>query len=100
MKFERQETEQGVELSLAGEPDWSFFNRLADSLQEHLNGDWQSQLDGLDQRYWDLRIGDALLTLHLDEDCGISLYVASDAPDGAASRIQLERAAKFLAAYR
>ena len=35
------------------------------------------RLDGLDERYWDLEVGDQMVTLYLQHYLGISLYTPS-----------------------
>lgn len=84
---------------VSDDSDWSLFNTIATSLETHLQGSWTAQLDGLDQRYWDLRVGDAIITLHLEHYLGIMLFVAQQAPDQAASETLLESAIDYLSSF-
>ena len=74
-----------AEIALSEESDWQRFEELADAIQRACGGTWTVRLDGPDQRYWDLAVGNALVTLHLEHSLGISLFAARDAPDREAS---------------
>jgi len=50
------------------------FLAVADWLRTELGGELLKRLDGPDQRYWDFRIGDKVLTLHSEHYLGVSLY--------------------------
>jgi hypothetical protein len=58
--------------------DWNLFNRIADFIAEEFNGHWLEKVDGLEQRYWDIGIENAVLTLHLEHYLGISLFPAKE----------------------
>lgn len=85
-----------LELVISEQSDWNEFDALAAKIQQHVGGTWVSQLDGLDQRYWDLRVGNAVVTLHLEHDAGISLFPSADVGDPEASAGLLRRIAAFL----
>lgn len=91
---------EGAELILSDQGDWELFDEVAAALREHFGGEWTSQADGLDQRYWDLQVGDAVVTLHLEHNAGVSLYPARDAADPDAASALLRDLAKFLRRYR
>ncbi len=57
------------------------FDSIAQAIVQHFGGCWIEQLNGFDQRYWDLKINDVVLTLHLEHYMGISLFPAQDAGD-------------------
>lgn len=85
------------ELAISERADWRLFGDLAARLRDHFDGEWLAQLDGLDQRYWDLRVGRAVVTLHLEHHLGISLFPAQDESDREASVELVRRIAVFLA---
>lgn len=87
------------EFVLSDDSDWSLFDTIASSLESHLQGSWTAQLDGLDQRYWDLRVGDAVITLHLEHYLGIMLFVAHESPDRTASQTLLQNAINHLSSF-
>jgi hypothetical protein len=60
-----------MELEVSATADWAFFQKLADILEQGLGGSWVQKLDGLDERYWDLAVGEQMLTLHLQHYLGI-----------------------------
>ena len=67
-----------IEAQLSDQADWKLFNRIAKLIQKEFNGTWVEKLDGLDQRYWDIVIGNIKLTLHLEHYLGISLFSAKE----------------------
>ncbi|WP_248800598.1 hypothetical protein [Pseudomonas sp. MWU13-2105] len=67
-----------MELNISESSDWYLFERIAQTLEQGLNGTWARKLDGLDQRYWDLLVDDQIITLHLEHYLGISLLVSCD----------------------
>jgi len=75
------------------------FEELARALKGNLGGDWTEQLNGPDQRYWDLRVGNGVITLHLEHYLGISIFPASDSHDQQASTALIEKAYVFLSNY-
>jgi len=71
------------------------FDEVTARVARELGGEWVAKLDGLDQRYWDLRRGAGVVTFHLDTFAGISAFPATDA-DPAASRALLEEVRALL----
>lgn len=65
-----------MELRISEVADWHLFEVIARQLEQDLQGVWAQRVDGLDQRYWDLRVDDQILTLHLEHHLGISLFNA------------------------
>ena len=65
-----------TEAQLSDQSDWKLFNRIAKIIEKEFHGAWVEKLDGLDQRYWDVVIGNTTLTLHLEHYLGISLFPA------------------------
>ncbi len=63
------------------ESDWTVFDRSADLLAEAFVGRWSEQADGLDQRCWDLVVGDVKIALHLEHYLGIFLFPAEGNKD-------------------
>jgi hypothetical protein len=84
------------EIRISEVADWQLFDRVAQALQRQFGGTWSAQLDGIDQRYWDLEVADAWITLHLEHYLGISVSIAPDAPDPLASRRLLGHIAAFV----
>lgn len=83
-----------MELRISEAADWHLFELIARKLEQSLQGAWTQKVDGVDQRYWDLLVGDQTLTLHLEHHLGISLFNAQrDQPTDL-----LERAHRLLAA--
>ncbi|HET7539507.1 MAG TPA: hypothetical protein VFK05_06540 [Polyangiaceae bacterium] len=58
------------------------------------------KLDGFDERYWDLVIGDAKLTLHLQHYFGITVYPTAGADANAESLAALEKVHGLLSRAR
>ena len=87
------------EFVISDDSDWSLFDAIASCLESHLQGEWTAQLDGLDQRYWNLRVGVAVITLHLEQYLGIMLFVAHEASDLTASQTLLENAITHLSSF-
>ena len=99
IRMTRNERVGQDEFVVSDDSDWGLFDAIASSLESHLQGSWTAQLDGLDQRYWDLRVGDAVITLHLEHYLGIMLFVAHKAPDCTASQTLLENAINHLSSF-
>jgi len=68
------EESEKSELHISSESNWTLFERIAEFLERELNGIWLEKADGIDQRYWDLKIGNEVLTLHLEHYLGISAF--------------------------
>ncbi len=62
------------ELHIASEPNWTLFEKIAKALEYELNGCWIEKINGIDQSYWDLKIGNEIVTLHLEHYLGISAF--------------------------
>ena len=83
------------ELQVSSSGDWDLFERLGERLRQALKGHFTAKLDGIAERYWDLTVGDEVVTLHLEEDLGIVLFPAEG--EEAESNLPLfERACQFL----
>jgi len=52
-------------IEVSEKADWKLFEDVARALEQGLGGRWKEKLDGLDQRYWDLLVGDHTLTCTL-----------------------------------
>jgi hypothetical protein len=87
-------------LLIAPDANWDLFDEITTVAQRDLGGTWLTQLDGTDQRYWDLQRGPAVVTFHLDTFAGILAFPAEDSPDPAASLALLDRVRDLLAAHR
>jgi len=94
VKLNRQERDW--EINISDNADWDLFNQVASVLHNEFGGQWSAQADGTDQRYWDLAVDSALVTLHLEHYTGIVLYSARDALDTDASNNLVERMANYL----
>lgn len=68
-------------IEVSEKADWELFEDVARVLEKGLGGRWKAKLDGLDQRYWDLLVGEHTLTLHLEHYLGISVVVPDCADD-------------------
>ena len=62
------------ELHISSDSNWTLFERIAEVLERELNGIWVEKADGIDQRYWDLKIENEILTLHLEHYLGILAF--------------------------
>jgi hypothetical protein len=81
-------TRQGnLELVITDEADWSQFERLAGAICARFDARIVERLDGLDERYWNLEMGDQTVTLHLQHYLGISLYASSAEGESLVRRI-------------
>ena len=75
-------TEDGiVEARISSEPDWTLFEEIASTISKEFDCYCQKRLDGIDQRYWDLVLGEVKLILHLEQYLGITLYPATENKD-------------------
>lgn len=84
----------GREVEVTPVADRALFEAIAAQLQVGLDGRWIRRLDGLDECYWDLRRGEAMITLHLQQYLGIRLLVDPDG--GAADQALLHAAIQLL----
>ena len=62
------------ELHITSDSSWTLFEKIAEVLERELNGIWVEKTDGIDQRYWDLKIENEILTLHLEHYLGIVAF--------------------------
>jgi len=74
MKVRTYEDGKFINLELSGDSDWALFQMVADELVETFKIQWETQADGLDQRYWDFEYQGIILTLHLEHYLGISIF--------------------------
>ena len=61
--------------ALLRDSDRSVFQRIADELTEEFDIRWKAKLDGFDQKYWDFEYKGIMLSLHLEDFLGISIFV-------------------------
>jgi len=73
------------DIHLSDSSDRELFTRIAEELQQTLNGTWTTQASGLDQYYWDLAVDGQVITLHLEHYLGIMLLVEDADPQWVAS---------------
>jgi hypothetical protein len=78
-----------LELVITDEPDWSEFERLAGAIRAEFDAPIVERIDGPDERYWDLEVGDQTVTLHLQHYLGICLYAPSAEDESLVRRIGL-----------
>jgi hypothetical protein len=95
--FTQPDGKSHPQIEISEQSDWSLFERVADFLRAALQGKWIEQLDGLDQRYWDLTAEGGSLTLHLEHYLGITLYATAGAEADERSLALLRRAFELLA---
>src|SRR5215207_5811141 len=63
-----------LELAISDDADWMLFNGVADAILTKFRGKLVERLDGPDERYWDIQIKGSIVTLHLQQYSGISLF--------------------------
>ena len=68
------ERDELCEASISDDSDWMVFNGVADAILSKFKGRLVERLDGLDERYWDIQIGERIITLHLQHYLGIMLF--------------------------
>jgi hypothetical protein len=78
MSIEIRENKGRVEAHLYRKSDEALFQQIADAIISRFGGKWTKQLEGFDQKYWDLQIGGVVLTLHLEIYTGIYLFPHHD----------------------
>lgn len=88
-----------LELRIFDDSNWPLFKEMAGVLEREFSGTWLEKIDGLDQSYWDLRIGNSVLTLHLENYLGIMLFPGSETLDKAAANSLLKQIHEFLSSY-
>jgi hypothetical protein len=72
MQFDQQRSE----LRLSENADWGLVESTAHQLVSDFRATITEKLDRIDQRYWDMKIGDVTVTLHLEHYLGISIFPA------------------------
>lgn len=74
MQGDFQPKAEGHTAIISREADWQLFDRAVEILVKEFGGAVVEKLDAPDQRYWDIKVGEAIFTLHLEHYLGISLY--------------------------
>lgn len=99
--FDLKRIEQGdnLEIFISDHSDWRLFEEVGAAIQSEFDGEWLARADGLDQRYWDIRIEGSVVTLHLEHYSGIMLFPEDNSVDGHASKAVLEKIYQFLASH-
>ena len=68
-------TRQGyLELELSTEANWHKFEQIAKRICIGFHGKIVEKVDGIDEIYWDIKIDEALVTLHLQHYLGILVF--------------------------
>jgi hypothetical protein len=98
-QFTRADGTTHRQIEVSASSDGALFDALATELPVALGGRWSARLDGLDQRYWDLRCGSGKITLHLEHYLGISIYPTDGTDATPASVAMLDQAFDFLSSY-
>ena len=81
MEIQFFENEGKLEALLSKEARPALFNFYAHEIESRFNGYWLEKLDSFEQKYWDIKIGSEILTLHLEHIAGISLFHAQKTND-------------------
>ena len=89
-----QLNKQRCELRLSEKSDWELFESMAQKIVSDFSGTITKKLDRLDQRYWDMKIGDVGVTLHLEHYLGIFLFPAKGFEDNPAAKELIEKIAE------
>ena len=77
MKITFAENEGRLEAKLSESSDVKLFVAFANAIANEFDISWIRKLKGLDQRYWDFKLNNCDLTLHLEHYLGISLFPTS-----------------------
>jgi hypothetical protein len=64
MKVRYLSTNGRCEAYIGDDIDWCLFNGIADAILRKFKGKLVEKLDGVDERYWDIEIGEKIVTLH------------------------------------
>lgn len=88
-----------LELRIFDDSNWPLFKEIAGVLEQEFCGKWLEKIDGPDQSYWDLRIDDSILTLHLEHYLGIMLFPSTETPNKAVADSLLVQIHEFLSTY-
>lgn len=70
-----------TELLISDEADFVAFSRVTSIAQHQLGGVWAARLDSSEARYWDLRVGDAWVTFHMETFLRLSVFPTKDVPN-------------------
>jgi hypothetical protein len=63
----------------------------ADRIATMIGGEWAEKVDGLDESYWDLKVGEAIITIHRQHFLGVCAFCV----DTEAGRQLIERIKKI-----
>ena len=74
MKVKYSFKEGRREAVISDDADWLLFDLMADAVLKKFKGRLVKKADGLDERYWDIEIGNKIITLHLQHYLGIILF--------------------------
>jgi uncharacterized protein DUF3630 len=74
MNVRSYEDEKHINLDLSNDSNSLLFERISKELEAAFEIQWKTQLDGLDQRYWDFEINGVTLTFHLEHYLGICIF--------------------------
>ena len=88
-----------LELHIFDDSNWPLFKEIAEVLEREFHGTWLVKIDGPEQSYWDLRIGNAVLTLHLEHYLGIMLFPSTETSNKEADDSLLTQIHEFLSTY-
>lgn len=88
-----------LELHISDVSDGALFKEIGEILRRGLDGSWLEKLDGLDQRYWDLKVRESILTLHLEHYLGIMLFPSPECEGTSDANTLIEKAHQLLSAY-
>ena len=98
-QFTRSDGRSCRQIEVSSTSDWNLFDLCAKLLAKGLEGQWREQLDGLDQRYWDLEVHSGKITLHLEHYLGITIFPTNDADASLESIALLQEAYDLLVNY-
>ena len=93
------QTSVGLELLITDDSDWRLFDEIGVALQQEFHGLWLSKVDGLNQRYRDLKIDTSILTFHLEHYLGIMLFPAAESSDKTTPNSLPRQIHTFLSSY-
>ena len=89
MNVRYYEDEKFMNIDLSNVSDILLFERIGEELVAAYKIQWKTQLDGIDQRYWDFEFNGITLTLHLEHYLGIYIFTDKDTPDYEKARLIL-----------
>ena len=67
-------TKSYSEIIISNEPDSGLFKSLSDRLRTEFKAELIDRIEDLDSKYFDFKIKDNVLTLHLQNYIGITLF--------------------------